>query len=93
MYIVTNYHHTTLYTGVTADLVARIKEHRSKKYPESFSAKYNLNTLVWYEALPTIEEAITREKQLKAGSRKNKEALINTMNPSWQDLFEQIKDW
>lgn len=93
VYIITNQHHTTLYVGVTSDLLKRITQHREKFYPNSFSAKYNLNKLVYFENLPTITEAIAREKQLKAGSRKKKIDLINTMNPKWDDLFEVIKEW
>jgi putative endonuclease len=81
MYMLTNQHHTTLYTGVSSDLVSRIVEHREKVFPKSFTAKYNLNKLVYYELFHSIEEAIEREKQLKAGPRKQKEALINKMNP------------
>ena len=81
-----------LYTGVTVELRARIWEHKTKFYPISFTAKYNCNKIVWYELLPRIEEAIEREKQIKGGSRKDKEALINTLNPSWKDLWEDIQD-
>ena len=93
IYIITNRHNTTLYIGVTSDLYSRIVEHKEKHYPKSFSAKYNLNKLVYFELFDSIEEAIDREKQLKAGSRKKKEDLINGINPGWRDLFEDIKDW
>lgn len=91
VYIITNQHHTTLYVGVTSDLLKRITQHREKFYPNSFSAKYNLNKLVYFESLPTITEAIAREKQLKAGSRKKKLDLVNSVNPKWDDLYEVIK--
>ncbi|MEM1136967.1 MAG: hypothetical protein AAGI07_14100 [Bacteroidota bacterium] len=68
-------------------------EHKSKKYPKSFTARYNLHYLVYYVTFHSIEEAILREKQLKAGSRKKKEALINSNNPSWSDLIHEVKDW
>ena len=55
-------------------------------------AKYNCDKIVWYEVFPTILEAIDREKQIKAGSRKRKEALINKMNPEWKDLWEEIRE-
>jgi len=93
VYIMTNIGNTVLYTGVTSDLVSRIREHKEEKYPKSFTSRYNVKKLVYYEVFPSIEEAIDREKQIKGGSRKNKEKLIHDMNPDWRDLFENIKDW
>ena len=92
VYIITNQYNKVLYTGVTAELRARIWEHKTKFYPESFTAKFNCNKIVWYEVLPRIEEAIVREKQIKGGSRKDKEALIQKLNPTWRDLWEDIQD-
>ncbi len=92
VYIITNKNNTTLYTGVTSRLRDRIWEHKSKKYTKSFSARYNLVKLLYYEFHSRIEEAIDREKQLKGGSRKKKEDLINKFNPDWIDLFDQIED-
>ena len=86
--MVTNQHNTVIYTGVTSDLNGRIWEHKTKVFPKSFTAKYNCDKIVWYEVFPTIMEAIEREKQIKAGSRKKKEALINKLNPEWKDLWE-----
>jgi putative endonuclease len=83
-------HTTVLYTGVTSNLSERIFEHISKKHPKSFTAKYNINKLVYFESFPRIEEAINREKKIKGGSRKNKEKLINDMNPDWKDLYPSI---
>jgi putative endonuclease len=91
-YIVTNKHNTVLYTGVTSDLNGRIWEHKTKFFPKSFTAKYNCDKIVWYEVFPTILEAIEREKQIKAGSRKKKVELINNMNPEWKDLWEEVRD-
>jgi len=88
IYILTNKNHTTLYTGVTSDLFSRITDDREKKYWNSFTAKYNTYKLVYYETFHSIEEAITREKQIKGGSRKKKIVLINKFNPEWKDLFE-----
>ena len=85
-YIITNRNNTTFYVGVTSDLEERIKKHKSKFYPKSFSARYNLNKLVYYEAFQMIGDAIAREKQIKAGSRIKKIALIEKMNPNWVDL-------
>ncbi len=93
VYIMTNRHHTTLYVGVTSDLVARVQEHQSKKHPKSFTARYNLIKLVYFDIHPHIEEAIHREKQIKGGSRKKKEALINAANPQWKDLWEEVRQW
>ena len=93
VYITTNYHNTTLYTGVCEDLVARIIQHREKTYPKAFTVKYNCSKLVYYKLFHSIEEAIAREKQIKAGSRAKKIALIESINPDWRDLFEDIKHW
>ena len=89
----TNKHHTTLYIGVTSNLLSRISEHREGVYPKSFTARYNLHKLVYYESFSSITEAIDREKQLKGGSRQKKIDLINAMNQTWKDLYEDIKDW
>ena len=93
VYIVTNRRRTTLYVGVTSNLPRRTRQHKEKFYPRSFTARYNCDCLVYHEALPTIVEAIAREKQLKAGSRKKKLMLIQRLNPEWRDLYEDIKDW
>ena len=91
-YFVTNKHNTTLYVGVSSNLYARMIKHIEKAFPKSFTARYNLNKLVYYEVFDSIVDAIAREKQLKAGSRKQKEALINKYNPEWKDLFPLIAD-
>ena len=93
VYILTNKNNTTLYIGVTSDLFSRITEHREKKFPKSFTARYNLFKLVYFETYHSIEEAIYREKQLKGGSRKKKEDLINSTNPAWNDLYEDVANW
>ena len=90
IYIITNTNNTVLYTGVTSDLVGRIWQHRNKKYPTSFSARYNIYKLVYFEHLDTIIDAIAREKQIKAGSRKKKIELIERENPTWNDLYPRI---
>ncbi len=92
MYIVANKRRTTLYVGVTSNLPRRIGQHKTKFYPGSFTARYNCDQLVYHEALPTIVEAIAREKQLKAGSRKKKLTLIRRLNPDWRDLYDDISD-
>ena len=93
VYILTTKKNTALYTGVTSKLYSRIVEHKEKKYPKSFTARYNINKLVYFEGFHYIEEAIAREKQIKAGSRQKKIDLIESMNPEWNDLFEEIKNW
>ena len=90
VYIMTNKYNTVLYTGVTSDLTNRIFEHKTKYYPKSFTSKYNINKLVYYEDYSDIEEAIAREKQIKGMSRKKKEELINTQNHDWIDLSNEI---
>jgi putative endonuclease len=87
VYILTNRIHSVLYTGVTSDLGIRITQHRSGYFKDSFSSRYNVNKLVYYEVFDGIEDAIAREKQIKAGSRKKKIDLINRMNPGWKDLL------
>ena len=91
VYIMCSMNHTTLYTGVTSTLAARVVQHKEKFNPGSFSAKYNCVKLVYYKRFDTIMEAIAEEKRIKGGSRKKKEILINSMNPEWNDLYEQIK--
>ncbi len=91
IYILTNKNNTTLYTGVTSELYGRVLEHKEKKYPKSFSARYNLDKLIYFEHFGSIEEAILREKQIKAASRKYKESLVNSMNPEWKDLTDNLE--
>ena len=90
IYILTNKNNTVLYVGVTSNLVERMEEHRTKKYSGSFSARYNLHKLVYWESFASITEAIAREKQLKAGSRQKKIDLINRLNPEWNDLYDPL---
>jgi len=80
VYILTNKHHTVLYTGVTSDLRKRVYQHRMKMVP-GFTSRYNVCRLVFYEVADNPEAAIAREKQIKAGSRARKIDLINAMNP------------
>ena len=89
IYIITNKLNTVLYTGFTNNLKRRIFEHK-EKINESFSKRYNLNKLVYYEIFNSPLDGITREKQIKAGSRKKKVDLSNAFNPDWEDLYESI---
>jgi len=88
--ILTNYKNTVIYTGITSDLIKRVWEHKNKAQPNSFTAKYNVNKLVYYEVCQDSISAITREKQIKAGSRKKKEELILGFNPDKKDLYSSI---
>src|SRR4051812_19905483 len=94
VYIMTNVLKTVLYTGVTANLIARVQEHKNKINPYSFTARFNVIHLVYYKTFPTIQEAIAEEKRIKAGSRKQKCVLINSINPEWKDLWEtEVGKW
>ena len=90
IYILTNKNHTTLYVGLTAFLKDRIVRHKEKYDRKSFTARYNLDKLVYHEAHQMIGDAIGWEKQLKAGSRAKKIALIESVNPDWNDLFDEL---
>jgi len=89
VYILTNQRNTVLYTGVTNDLIRRVYEHKSKLVA-GFTEKYNVEKLVYYECLSDPYEAISREKQIKAGSRRRKLGLICELNPEWRDLYEEL---
>lgn len=93
VYIMTNQWNSTLYTGVTADLRRRNYQHKNKINEKSFSAKYNLFKLVYFEIFHRIEDAIAREKQIKGGSRAKKIILIEKQNPEWKDLGEEVDAW
>ena len=89
VYIMASKRNGTLYTGVTSDLPKRAYEHRTGLVP-GFSSKYGCKILVWYEQHETVVDAITREKQIKAGNRKQKLALIKALNPNWDDLYYSL---
>jgi putative endonuclease len=89
VYIMTNAHNTVLYTGVTNSLARRVYEHKNG-LGGVFTKKYNVCKLVYYEVGDNIHSAIAREKQIKGGSRQKKLDLINSMNPKWKDLYEEI---
>ena len=83
----TNKNNTVIYTGVTSNLLKRVYQHKTK-IKKGFTAKYNCDKLVYFEEFNDINQAIKREKQLKAGNRKYKDSLINYKNPEWLDLAE-----
>ena len=89
IYILTNKNNTVLYTGVTNDLIRRVYEHKEKLI-KGFTKRYNVHKLVYCEILDDINDAIIREKQIKAGSRPKKIDLINTINEEWRDLYEDF---
>ncbi len=89
VYILTNPTNRVFYTGVTNNLVRRIYEHRNKLI-SGFTSKYNLIKIVYYELFDDINEAISREKQLKAGSRKKKFDLIQSFNRNFEDLYPTL---
>jgi putative endonuclease len=89
VYIMTNPRKTALYTGMTNDLVTRVYQHKSKTIP-GFTSRYRVSDLVYYEVAATAEAAIAREKQIKAGSRRDKIALVNGFNPAWGDLSKDF---
>ena len=84
----TNAHNTVLYTGVTNNIQRRVLEHRAGK-GSAFTKKYNISKLVYFECGDDINTAIYREKQIKAGSRQKKVELVNSINPEWNDLFDE----
>src|SRR5690606_6381883 len=86
VYIMTNKANKVLYIGVTDNLDERVKEHKLKVYPKSFTAKYNCNKLVYFEEFTEANEASKREKQFKKWKREWKVKLINEMNEGWFDL-------
>ena len=90
IYILTNKNHTVLYTGVTRDLIRRVYQHKHHADPNSFTAKYKIEKLVYYEETSDVRAAIEREKQIKSWSRSRKTDLIFNMNPHWVDLYNQI---
>jgi putative endonuclease len=91
VYIMTNITSTVLYTGMTNDLCRRISEHK-QGLVEGFTKKYKVKNLIYYETAEDLDSALFRENQIKDYSRKRKIDLINSMNPSWADLFDELID-
>ena len=86
----TNYNNTVLYTGVTNNIIKRTYEHRNKLIPSSFTTKYNITKLVYYEIFDDAYLAISREKQIKGKSRQKKNEIVAAVNNDWCDLYEKI---
>jgi len=89
IYILANKKNGTIYTGVTNDIVRRVFEHK-QGFVDGFSKKYDLKTLVYFDSFESIYDAITMEKRIKRWRREWKLALIEKLNPEWQDLYEQL---
>ncbi|MEO8030737.1 MAG: GIY-YIG nuclease family protein [Gemmatimonadota bacterium] len=89
VYLLTNRHHTTIYTGVARDLKARVWQHRAG-IVGGFTKRYNCHMLVYFEVFQDAYNAISREKQIKAGSRAAKVKLILGFNPDWRDLYDDL---
>ncbi|KQW81874.1 GIY-YIG nuclease family protein [Brevundimonas sp. Root1279] len=90
VYIVASRRNGTLYVGSTDDLIRRVYEHREKLRPDSFTARYDVGRLVWYELHETRDSAFKRERRLKKWTRIWKLRMIEEMNPGWRDLTDQL---
>ena len=90
VYILSNKYCNVLYTGVTSDLLRRVYEHKNHFDPDSFTSKYNVTRLVYFEETSDVKAAIEREKQIKSWNRNRKTSLIMEKNPQWIDLYNQI---
>ena len=90
VYILSNTNNKVLYTGITNDLIRRVYEHKHHLDRGSFTARYNVEKLVYFEETSSSREAITREKQIKGWSRAKKNKLVESTNPSWDDLYPGI---
>ena|SRR5699024_2080954 len=91
LYIITNKNNTVLYIGITNNLKRRMSQHRRKVHPKTFSARYNLCKLIYFESFSSKKEALKRERQMKKWNRAWKIELIEKENPEWKDLIKEIK--
>ena len=90
VYILANVTGTVIYTGVTRDLIRRVYEHKHNMDKDSFTARYAVHKLVYFESTSSRYEAISREKQIKSWNRKRKNELVESLNPKWMELYESI---
>ena len=90
VYMMTNQYRNVLYTGVTNDLVRRVYEHRNHLIKDSFTARYHVTKLVYFEATEDVKSALEREKQIKSWKRARKDALVESQNPTWEDQYPYI---
>ena len=90
VYMMTNQYRNVLYTGVTNDLVRRVYEHRNHLIKDSFTARYHITKLVYFEVTEDVKSALEREKQIKSWKRARKDALVESQNPTWEDQYPSI---
>ena len=90
VYILASATNYTVYIGVTRDLVRRVYEHKNHLDPDSFTSKYDVHKLVYFEQTSDVRAALEREKQLKGWRRSKKNALIESVNPEWRDLYPDL---
>ena len=90
VYILTNAHKNLIYVGVTNDLIRRVYEHKHHLDADSYTAKYNIDQLVYFETTSDVYSAISREKQLKGWNRARKNKLVEMKNPGWEDIYESL---
>ena len=90
VYMMTNKYRNVLYTGVTNDLIRRVYEHRNHLLKDSFTARYHVTKLVYFEMTNDVNSAIAREKQIKSWSRSRKNSLVESQNPTWEDQYQSI---
>ena len=90
VYILANATNTTIYVGVTNDLIRRVYEHKNNLDPDGFTARYNVHKLVYFETTSDVKAAIEREKQLKSWKRQRKNELVDSVNPAWDDLYQTL---
>ena len=91
VYMMTNKYNNVLYTGVTNDLIRRVYEHRNHLLENSFTTRYHVEKLVYFEVTEDIRTAIDREKQIKSWNRARKNTLVETQNPTWEDQYPAIR--
>ncbi len=90
VYILANTNNRVIYTGVTNDLIRRVYEHKQHFDKSSFTARYNVDKLVYFEETPSNLAAIEREKQIKGWNRKRKNKLVESKNPNWKELYDDL---
>ena len=90
VYMMTNRYRNVLYTGVTNNLIRRVYEHRNHLRKDSFTARYNITKLVYFEMTEDVCSAIEREKQIKSWNRASKDQLVESQNPTWEDQYPMI---
>ena len=90
VYILANNTNVTIYTGVTNDLIRRVYEHRHEADPQSFTARYKVHKLVYFEQTTDVRAALEREKQIKSWKKVKKNQLVESKNPTWRDLYPEI---